>query len=510
MTSDNPLLEPTLERVAPPAILVVFGASGDLTSRKLMPAVERLGLRRLLPGGFSVVGVGRTPMSDDDFLDRMRTLVGEGGGVGEEADHVWEAFAGGGFRYVAGDYGDPDTYARLRQVFTELDRDRGTSGNRLYYLATPPATFPVIAAALGEAGLNRPDHDDGFVRIVIEKPYGHDEASAAALDATMHTAFEESQVYRIDHYLGKETVQNVLALRFANAIFEPVWNRRYVDHVQITVTESLGVGHRGGFYERAGALRDIVQNHVMQVLALTLLEPPATFDATGIRDEKVKALRAVDVFGPADVAKNVVRAQYRRGWVQGAEVPGYRDEEGVDPYSVTETYVAMRLHVDNWRWAGVPFYVRTGKRLPKRVTEVAMQFKEVPHLPFAASQAEGLDPDMMVLRIQPDEGITLRFGAKVPGQAFQVRSVSMDFFYGAAFLEETPEAYERLLLDALVGDPTLFIRSDEVEQAWRICDPVLSAWEHDDVPLAQYESGTWGPAEADRLLEEDGRRWRKP
>ncbi len=510
MTSDNPLLEPTLERVAPPAILVVFGASGDLTSRKLMPAVERLGLRRLLPGGFSVVGVGRTPMSDDDFLSRMRTLVAEGGGVGDEADHVWDAFAGGGFRYVAGDYGDPDTYARLRQVFTDLDRDRGTSGNRLYYLATPPATFPIIAAALGEAGLNRPDHDDGFVRIVIEKPYGHDETSAAALDATMHAAFEESQVYRIDHYLGKETVQNVLALRFANAIFEPVWNRRYVDHVQITVTESLGVGHRGGFYERAGALRDIVQNHVMQVLALTLMEPPATFDATGIRDEKVKALRAVDVFGPDDVAENVVRAQYRRGWVQGAEVPGYRDEEGVDPYSVTETYVAMRLQVDNWRWAGVPFYVRTGKRLPKRVTEVAMQFKEVPHLPFAASQAEGLDPDMMVLRIQPDEGITLRFGAKVPGQAFQVRSVSMDFFYGAAFLEETPEAYERLLLDALVGDPTLFIRSDEVEQAWRICDPVLSAWENDDVPLAQYESGTWGPAEADRLLEEDGRRWRKP
>ncbi len=508
--TDNPLLEPTLERVAPPAVLVVFGASGDLTSRKLMPAIERLALRRLLPGGFSVVGVGRTPMSDDEFLERMRTLVAEGGGGGDEAAHVWDAFSGGGFRYVAGDYGDPATYAHLGRLFAELDRDRGTSGNRLYYLATPPATFPIIAAALGESGLSHPEHDDAFVRIVIEKPYGHDEVSAAALDATMHGAFEESQVYRIDHYLGKETVQNVLALRFANAIFEPVWNRRYVDHVQITVTESLGVGHRGGFYERAGALRDIVQNHVMQVLALTLMEPPATFDATGIRDEKVKALRAVDVFSPDKVAQEVVRAQYRRGWVQGAEVPGYRDEEGVDPYSVTETYVAMRLHVDNWRWAGVPFYVRTGKRLPKRVTEVAMQFKEVPHLPFAASQAEGLDPDLLVLRIQPDEGITLRFGAKVPGQAFQVRSVSMDFFYGAAFLEETPEAYERLLLDALVGDPTLFIRADEVEQAWRICDPVLSAWEEGDVPLAQYEAGTWGPAEADRLLKEEGRRWRKP
>ncbi|HWC11914.1 MAG TPA: glucose-6-phosphate dehydrogenase, partial [Acidimicrobiales bacterium] len=404
----------------------------------------------------------------------------------------------------------PQTYTLLREVLSELDRDRGTSGNRLYYLATPPATFPVITAALGESGLSRPEHDDAFARVVIEKPYGHDETSAAELDAIVHTAFDESQVYRIDHYLGKETVQNVLALRFANAIFEPVWNRRYVDHVQITVTESLGVGHRGGFYERAGALRDIVQNHVMQVLSLTLMEPPATFAADGNRDEKVKALRAVDVFTPEEVATEVVRAQYQRGWAQGAEVPGYRDEEGVDPHSLTETYVAMRLTVDNWRWAGVPVYVRTGKRLPKRVTEVAMQFKEVPHLPFPPSAAEGLDPDVMVLRIQPDEGITLRFGAKVPGQAFMVRSVSMDFFYGAAFLEETPEAYERLLLDALVGDPTLFIRADEVAQAWRICDPVLTVWAEGDVPLARYEAGTWGPSEADRLLESDGRRWRRP
>ena len=510
MTGDNPLLEPTLERVAPPAALVVFGASGDLTSRKLMPAIERLALRRLLPNGFSVVGVGRTPMDDEDFRERMRTLVDEGGGVGEEAKHVWDAFSGGGFRYVAGDYGAPDTYAELRKVLDDLDRDRGTAGNRLYYLATPPATFPVIAQALGEAGLSRPAHHDTFVRIVIEKPYGRDRRSAAALDATVHASFDESQVYRIDHYLGKETVQNVLALRFANAIFEPVWNRRYVDHVQITVTESLGVGHRGGFYETAGALRDIVQNHVMQVLALTLMEPPATFDPNGIRDEKVKALRAMPGLTAEEVASEVVRGQYQRGWVQGSEVPGYREEKDVHPHSLTETYVAMGLQVDNWRWAGVPVYVRTGKRLPKRVTEVAMQFKEVPHLPFATSQAEGLDPDLMVLRIQPDEGITLRFGAKVPGQAFQVRSVSMDFFYEAAFLEETPDAYERLLLDALVGDPTLFIRSDEVEQAWRICDPVLTAWEEGKAPLARYEAGTWGPPEADRLLEGQGRRWRRP
>jgi glucose-6-phosphate 1-dehydrogenase len=488
---------------------VVFGASGDLTSRKLMPAVERLALRRLLPASFAVVGVARTEMDDDDFRERMRTAVEKVGGGGDDVKHVWEAFAGA-FRYVAGDYGGPDTYQRLGQVLDELDRERGTGGNRLYYLATPPATFPVIAAALADAGLNHPTHDGAFVRIVIEKPFGHDGRSAAELDRVVHASFDESQVYRIDHYLGKETVQNVLALRFANAIFEPVWNRRYVDHVQITVAESLGVGHRGGFYEEAGALRDIVQNHVMQVLALTLMEPPATFDPNAIRDEKVKALRAVDPFSPDEVRREVVRGQYTRGWVEGDEVPGYREEEGVHPHSLRETYVAMKLSVDNWRWAGVPFYVRTGKRLPKRVTEVAMEFKAVPHLPFASDQAEGLEADALVLRIQPDEGITLRFGAKVPGQAFRVRSVSMDFFYGAAFLEEPPEAYERLLLDALIGDPTLFIRSDEVAQAWRICDPLLTAWEEYDVPLAQYEAGRWGPAEADALLERDGRRWRRP
>ncbi len=509
MATDNPLVEPTVERVAPPAVLVVFGASGDLTSRKLIPAIERLALRRLLPAGFSVVGVARTEMSDEDFRDRMRKTVEDDGGGGPEARHVWEAFAGG-FRYVAGDYGSPETFARLRKVLDELDQERGTAENRLYYLATPPSTFPVVVEGLAAQGLNKPTADGCFVRIVIEKPYGRDEKSAAELDSVVHSAFEESQVYRIDHYLGKETVQNVLALRFANAIFEPIWNRRYVNHVQITVAESLGVGHRGSFYETAGAVRDIVQNHVMQVLALTLMEPPARFDADGIRDEKVKALRAVDVFTPETASRNVVRGQYRRGWVQGSEVASYRDEEGVDPHSQTETYVAMRLKVDNWRWAGVPFYVRTGKYLPKRVTEVAMEFNPVPHLPFAADQTEQLSPNALVLRIQPDEGITLRFGAKVPGQAFEVRSVSMDFFYGAAFLEETPEAYERLLLDALVGDPTLFIRSDEVAQAWRIVDPVLTAFDEGDLPLARYEAGGWGPPEADALLDRDGRRWRKP
>jgi glucose-6-phosphate 1-dehydrogenase len=507
---DNPLAEATVERVAPPAVLVVFGASGDLTSRKLMPAVENLALRRLLPPGFSVVGVARTDFDDAQFFESMQQAVEKAGGGGEEAKHVWDSFAQGGLRYVAGDYSDPETFSKLKDVLDDIDASRGTAQNRLIYLATPPSTFPTVIQGLARCGLNRPATDDAFVRIVIEKPYGRDTRSAEKLDAVVHEVFDERQVYRIDHYLGKETVQNVLALRFANAIFEPIWNRRYVNHVQITVAEQLGVGHRGGFYESAGALRDIVQNHVMQVLSLTLMEPPSTFDPDGIRDEKVKALRAVDILGPEDVARNVVRAQYRAGWVQGSEVQSYRDEEGVHPHSQTETYVAMRLKVDNWRWAGVPFYVRTGKYLPKRVTEVAMEFNRVPHLPFAMSQAEGLDPDALVLRIQPDEGITLRFGAKVPGQAFRVRSVSMDFFYGAAFLEETPEAYERLLLDALLGDPTLFIRSDEVAQAWRIVQPVLDAFEEGDLPLARYEAGTWGPPEADQLLDGDGRRWRKP
>jgi len=422
---------------------------------------------------------------------------------------VWESFAGG-FRYVAGEYDHPDTFDKLKEVLDELDKERGTAENRLYYLATPPSTFPTVVKALSTHGLTKPTSDDAFVRIVIEKPYGHDLQSALELDKVVHEAFDESQVYRIDHYLGKETVQNVLALRFANAIFEPIWNRRYVDHIEVTVSESLGVGHRGSFYEQAGALRDIVQNHVMQVLALTLMESPVTFDADGIRDEKVKALRAVEILPPEKVPSQVIRGQYTRGWVGGEEVEGYRDEEGVDPHSTTETYVAMKLKVDNWRWAGVPVYVRTGKRLPKRATEVAMQFHQVPHLPFNPAQLQDLEPDALVLRIQPDEGITLRFGAKVPGQAFRVRSVSMDFFYGAAFLEETPEAYERLLLDALIGDATLFIRTDEVEQAWRIVDPMLEAFENDACALAKYEAGTWGPAEADALIEADGRKWRKP
>jgi glucose-6-phosphate 1-dehydrogenase len=486
---------------APPCAFVVFGATGDLTARKLMPAVAALHAQGELDPRFSVVGVGRDQIDDHDFAERMRAAGDphDTRGWSEVADHS---------RYVGGDYDDPATFRRIEEVLRELDEQRGTGGNRLYYLATPPTTFESVIARIGEHGLQHPGPGGTFARVVIEKPYGHDHGSAMALDACVHEVFAEEQVFRIDHYLGKETVQNLLALRFANAIFEPIWNRRYVDSVQITVAESLGVGHRAGFYEHAGALRDIVQNHVMQVLALTAMEPPVSMDASGIRDEKVKALRAVEILTPEQVATDVVRARYEQGEIDGERVVGYREEDGVDPRSQTETYVAMRLKVDNWRWAGVPFYVRTGKRLPQRVTEVSLQFRDAPHLPFAPQQAKGLGPNTLVLRIEPNEGITLCFGAKVPGEAFDIRSVAMDFTYRETFGGEPPEAYERLLSDAIAGDPTLFIRTDEVEQAWRIVAPMLDAWANEDVKLGRYPAGTWGPREADELLRRDGRRWR--
>ena len=488
-------------RRAPPGVLVVFGASGDLTRRKLLPALERLSRRRLLPAAFAVIGVARSEMSDDRFRDLMAEAVpGAGPGWAEIIKNS---------SYLSGDYSDPNTFAALYARLKETDEALGTCGNRTYYLATVPDVFAEVARALGRVGLNEPE-PGGSARLVIEKPFGRSRTTARELDEALHEVFEEDQIYRIDHYLGKETVQNVLALRFANAIFEPLWSRNYIDHVQITVAETVGVEKRGNFYERAGALRDIVQNHVMQVLSLTLMEPPGAIDAEGIRDEKVKALRSVVVPRRDEVANIAVRAQYDSGWVEGKAVPGYRQEEGVSRESQTETYVALKLSVDNWRWAGVPIFARTGKRLPKRVTEVALQFKAVPHLAFPKSAATGLNPNALVMRIQPDEGVTLRFGAKVPGQAFMVRDVLMDFSYGAAFLEESPDAYERLLLDAMVGDPTLFIRSDEVDAAWAIVQPVLDAWADDGAPLAGYAAGSWGPRQADTLIERDGRQWRTP
>ncbi|MHB8681085.1 MAG: glucose-6-phosphate dehydrogenase [Acidimicrobiales bacterium] len=491
-----------LDRVGspPPLALVVFGASGDLTARKLLPALAALAAHKALPDGFAVVGVARTEWSDEEF---RRHAVDAVPTAGAEWRSVVERF-----RYVSGEYGHPDTFDRLADVLAEMDERVGTAGNRLYYLATVPDLFGVVAKALARHHANKPGQPGGFCRLVVEKPFGRDLQSALALDAALHEAFEEPQIYRIDHYMGKETVQNVLALRFANAVFEPVWNRRYVDNVQITVAEELGIEHRGGFYETAGALRDIVQNHVMQVLALTLMEPPAVVDAQGIRDEKVKLLRAIEVPDIDSAVGISVRGQYTDGVVDGRNVAGYRQEEDVAPDSRTETFVAMKLNVDNWRWAGVPVYVRTGKRLPARVTEVALQFCRVPHLAFGGRLARDLQPNALLVRIQPDEGIKLVFGAKVPGEEFRLRSVGMDFSYADAFPGTTADAYERLLHDAMIGDPTLFIRTDEVERAWQIVDPFLAAWSEDGVPLSHYPAGTWGPHEADLLLARDLRQWR--
>ncbi len=498
-----------LQRTPAPAVIVIFGATGDLTSRKLLPGLYSLAVQQLLPPETAIIGAARTELTDDAFRAMMREGVEKHSRIPVD-DEIWDGFARR-LLYVSVPFTEEPGYRRLAEVIAAKDRDRGTRGNRLFYLATAPEFFPVIAESLGRVGLADEDEQAGrFARLVVEKPFGRDLASARELNARLGLVFRERQVYRIDHYLGKETVQNLLVLRFGNAIFEPIWNRRYVDHVQITVAEDLGVGTRGGYYDESGALRDIVQNHMLQVLSIIAMEPPARFDGTSIRDEKVKVLRAIPPFDdPAVVRRDTVRGQYGAGWIGGERVPGYREETGVDPQSNTETFVAMRVMVDNWRWSGTPFYLRTGKRLPRRATEVAIQFKPAPHLPFATTAVESVQPNLLVLRIQPDEGASLRFLAKVPGPQLDMRSVSMDFAYGSSFLRGSPEAYERLLLDALLGDSTLFARWDEVERAWEVIEGVIREWEahHGDFP--NYEAGTWGPAAADELVARDGHVWRR-
>jgi glucose-6-phosphate 1-dehydrogenase len=498
-TQENPLLEGLhLRRTPDPCILVIFGASGDLTQRKLFPALYSLAFRQLLPEKFAVVGIARSPETDDEFRDRMKEAV-QHHSRDEFRDDVWDGLAEG-MRYIAADFADEDGLDQLVEAVNELDKERGTGGNRFYYLATPPAVFETVVRAVGKRRTS-----EGWTRLIVEKPFGRDLESARKLNSVIEEYFQENEVFRIDHYLGKETVQNMLALRFANGIFEPIWNRQFVDHVQITVAESIGIENRAGYYEQAGAIRDIFQNHLLQLLAITAMEPPIDFTADSVRNEKVKVLRALHTPGP----KSVVRGQYGRGFIEGEEVVGYREEEGVDPGSMTETYVAAKLYVDNWRWADTPFYVRMGKRLPRRETTIAIEFKRAPHPPFEELAAEGLRPNVLLVHVQPDEGVSLAIGAKVPGQGLTIRTVHMDFLYGGAFRTGLPEAYERLILDAMLGDATLFTRIDEVEEQWSLVDAIVAAWTRDRPAFPNYPAGTWGPPSAEELLTRDGRAWRQ-
>jgi glucose-6-phosphate 1-dehydrogenase len=492
-----------LERVPDPSILVLFGATGDLAHRKVMPALYQLWRTNLLPHEFVVLAIGRRPYDNETFRAEIRGALEKYSRVLPLDESAWHSFAER-VEYQQLNFDEPAGFDRLAAHLDTLDEERGTRGNRLYYLATQPSQFSEIVAQLGRVGLDHERHDGGWRRVVIEKPFGHDLASAQKLNREVGKVFRESQVYRIDHYLGKETVRNLLVFRFGNSLFEPIWNRRYVDHIQITVAESMGIENRGAFYEETGAARDVLQNHLLQLVSLVGMEPPAAFQADALRDEKVKVLRAI-----ASHPENVVRGQYGPGWLAGTKVPGYREEGDVDPQSETETFVAAKFVIDDWRWSGVPVYVRTGKRLPKRATEIAIQFREVPHRLFASSGSEP-DPNLLAIRIQPDEGIMLRFGAKIPGLGLDVRSVTMDFSYGSAFSVDSPDAYETLILDALQGDASLFTRADEVEHAWAIVDPIIETWADADAPaFPNYEAGTWGPPEADALLARDGRKWRR-
>ena len=504
----NPLRQGLRAEATPePCAVVVFGASGDLTQRKLIPALYNLALGAHLPAAFGVVGVSKSQVSDDAFRTGMREAVEKHSRIQPIDEEVWTDFAAG-LRYCAGDFNDPATFQDLKRVLEEMDKARATRGNRLFYFATPPSTFPVLLKQLKDAGLIRSINDNAFTRVVIEKPFGRDLESARKLNRLVLEVMDEKQVFRIDHYLGKETVQNLLVFRFGNSIFEPIWNRKYIDHVEITAGEDLGIENRGRYYEEAGILRDMLENHVLQLVCLTAMEPPVAFDADAVRDEKLKVLRALVPMETMEAVKqNVVLGQYVAGSLSGRDVPGYQEEKDVAKGSRTPTFVALKLSINSWRWDGVPFYIRIGKRMAKRRTEIAIHFSALPHSLFGSGATQ---PNVLVVRVQPDEGILLRFSAKVPGERYRPRNVSMDFRYGQAFGSSTPEAYERLLLDALRGDQTLFTRKDEVEAAWKLAGGILQNTESPEFPAPYpYPAGTWGPDEADKLLERDGRVWRR-
>jgi glucose-6-phosphate 1-dehydrogenase len=498
-------------RTVEPCVMVILGATGDLTHRKLIPALYNLALEQPLPAEFTVVGVARRPFTDQDFRQQALDAVNRFSRQRPANPAVWDTFSRGLF-YCQAQFDEPAGYERLKHLLEQLDHERGTAGNRIFYLATQPSYYPTVIDCLHSFGLARRGGGNmpGWARIVIEKPFGHDLDSAQALNDLLSTAFKEEQIYRIDHYLGKETVQNVLVMRFGNGVFEPIWNRRYIDSVQITAAESIGIEGRAGYYNDAGALRDMVQSHMMQLLTLVAMEPPANFQADSVRDEKVKVLGAIPPMHEVEIAEHTVRGQYGSGWIGGTHVPGYCEEPGVPPDSQTETFVALKLQIENWRWAGVPFYLRTGKRLTKRITEIAIHFRRPPYLLFRDIGADEMQPNVLSLRIQPNEGISLRIEAKVPGQEMMIRPVNLDFFYGRAFGVEPPEAYERLLLDCMHGDSTLFTRRDETELAWALVDGIARTWRHVPATHVQlYEPGTAGPREADALIERDGRTWRR-
>lgn len=503
----NPLRDPRdvrLPRIAGPCSLVIFGVTGDLAKKKLLPAVYDLANRGLLPAGFSLVGFGRRMWNAQDFAAYMRKQI-EGKTRTAWSEQTWE-YLSQGIRFVSGAFDDKSAFERLRETLEEQDLERGCSGNYAFYMSIPPKHFPILAEQLAACGLAEAD-EGSWRRVIIEKPFGHNLESAKELDRVVSSVFEPNSIFRIDHYLGKETVQNLLALRFANMMFEPIWNAHYVDHVQITMAEDFGVAGRAGYYDGIGAARDVIQNHLLQLMALIAMEEPVDFTAEALRVEKLKVLSSIRL--PHDLARSTARGQYAAGWQGAQKVAGYLEEDGIDAASTTETYAAMKLEVDTRRWAGTPFYLRTGKCLGKRVTEIALMFKPAPHLPFESTSTRQLDSNELVIRIQPDEGMSMRFGSKVPGTQMEIRDVSMDFNYGTSFTESSPEAYERLILDVLLGDPPLFPTTEEVNKSWEILDPVEEFWATLGQP-EQYRAGTWGPAEADAMMEADGRRWRRP